>query len=124
MKNIQNPIPIAPDGTLDLSILRDAPRAAVPALDTAAIMDAIRAEAAVRPVHAIRTRPALQAFTSIAAAAAIVCSVMPILRAEAAADRNIAAAWTQSIDPAAIEATLTGAAPAEPASLYELPETL
>lgn len=117
MKNI----PIAPDGGLDLSALRDAPRPAVPALDTAAIMDAIRAEAAVRPVRAIRTRPALQAFTSVAAAAAIICSALPILRAEAAADRNIAAAWTQSVDPAAIEAALTGDAPLEDATLYSLP---
>ena len=123
MKNKTLAIPLAPDGGLDLSALRDAPRPAVPALDTAAIMDAIRAEAAVRPVRAIRTRPALQAFTSIAAAAAIICSTLPILRAEAAADRNIVAAWTQSIDPAAIEATLTGDAPAEAETLYNVPNS-
>lgn len=115
MKNI--PIPLTPAGDIDLSVLRDAPRAPVPVLDTAAIMAAVRAEAAARPLTAPRPSRAAQSLSAIAAAVAIAWSALTILHAPAAADNNIHAAWLQNVSPAALETALTTDADDAP---YEL----
>lgn len=123
MKNF--PLPFTPSGDLDLSPLRDAPRAAVPELDTAAIMAAVRAEAAAHPLVWHRPNPAAQTFSAIAAAIAIAWSAITLLHAPATADAHIQTAWLQNIDPSALEEALTseGAVDAASYDLAALPPT-
>ena len=116
----QYTMPLTRDGELDLAALRTAPRAAAPVLDTASIMDAIRAEAAVRPVVGFRPNPAVQTLSSIAAALVIAWSAMTLLRAPATADSHIQTAWLQTVSPAVLEATLTSDQDTTDLALYNL----
>lgn len=80
--------------------LRAAYRPESPALDTAAIMDAIRREAAEHPVHALPPGPlaAVPPWVCVAAASlAIFAAGYVVGRAFTDADQQISHAWTQSV---------------------------
>ena len=82
--------------------LRTAYRPPTPSLDTASIMDAIRQEAAARPLR--RAKPGLAApiptwVCATAASLAILATTAVVGRSVTAADQNISAAWTQTVPP-------------------------
>lgn len=74
---------------------------AVPALNEAAIMAAVRAEAAVRPVrrapYAVRDVP--RWIGTVAASLAFIAAVGMLLQAAGRADREIGVAWTRNVEP-------------------------
>ena len=75
---------------------------AVPALDTASIMDAVRAEAAVRPVRRLEyvQMDVPRWLGAAAAALAFIAAAGMLLQAGGKADREIGVAWARSVDPA------------------------
>ncbi len=75
---------------------------AVPALDAAAIMDAVRAEAAARPVRRLEyaARDVPRWFGAVAASLAFLAAAGLLVRAVGQADREIGVAWVRSVEPA------------------------
>lgn len=74
---------------------------AVPALDTASIMDAVRAEAAMRPARRLDYVPmdVPRWAGAVAASLAFFAAVGLLVRASGQADREIGVAWTRSVEP-------------------------
>ena len=82
--------------------LRTAYRPETPALDVAAIMDAVRREAAAQPLRRITPGLAgpIPAWACTAAAVlAIFATGFVVGRSVTVADQHISAAWTQSVQP-------------------------
>ena len=82
--------------------LRTAYRPATPALDTAAIMDAIRREAAAQPLRRADLGLAAPIPTWVCATAAclaLVATITVVSRSVTVADQHISQAWTQSVQP-------------------------
>jgi hypothetical protein len=79
----------------------EAGASAVPALDTASIMDAVRAEAAVRPVRRLEYVPmdVPRWAGAVAASLAFLAAVGLLVRASGQADREIGVAWTRNVEP-------------------------
>ena len=80
--------------------LRTAYRPAAPDLDTAAIMGAIRREAAAHPLRRAEAGPlaAIPSWACVAAASlAIFAAGFVVGRSAAVADRQISQAWMQSV---------------------------
>ena len=74
---------------------------AVPALDTDAIMAAVRAEAAARPVRRpdYVARDVPRWFGAVAASLAFLAAAGLLVRASGQADREIGVAWVRSVEP-------------------------
>lgn len=74
---------------------------AVPALDEAAIMAAVRAEAAARPVrrapYAVRDVP--RWVGAVAASLAFIAAAAMLVQSAGRADREIGVAWAKSVEP-------------------------
>ena len=82
--------------------LRAAYRPGVPDLDTAAIMGAIRREAAAPPLRrtAASTAAALPAWVcATAASLALLAAASVVVQSITAADRQISQAWMQTVEP-------------------------
>lgn len=73
----------------------------VPALDTDAIMAAVRAEAAVRPVRRpdYVPRDVPRWFGALAASLAFLAALGLLVKATRQADREIGVAWARSVEP-------------------------
>lgn len=104
--------------------LRTAYRPAVPALDTAAIMAAVRQEAAANPVQRAAPGPlaAIPPWVCVAAASlAIFAAGYAVGRSFADADQQISSAWNQSVRLDEFEQTfLTLSEPDDPAAPGDL----
>ena len=74
---------------------------AVPALDAAAIMDAVRAEAAARPVRRLDyvARDVPRWLGAVAASLAFLAAAGLLVRSVGQADREIGVAWVRSVEP-------------------------
>jgi hypothetical protein len=74
---------------------------AVPALDTASIMDAVRAEAAARPARRLEYVPmeVPRWMGTVAASLAFIAALGLLARAVGRADREIGLAWARSVEP-------------------------
>ena len=74
---------------------------AVPVLDAASIMAAVRAEAAERPVRRLEYVPMAVPnwLGTLAASVAFLVAVGMLARAAGQADREIGLAWTRSVQP-------------------------
>ena len=83
------------------SLCAEAGPPAVPALDTAAIMAAVRAEAAVRPVRRpdYVARDVPRWFGAVAASLAFLAAAGLLVRAIGQADQEIGVAWARSVEP-------------------------
>lgn len=81
--------------------LREAGRPTVPQLDTASIMDAVRAEAAVCPARRLEYVPMTVPnwLGAMAAGLAFMAAVGMLAQSVGQADRQIGVAWTRSIEP-------------------------
>lgn len=82
--------------------LRSAYRPAVPALDTDAIMAAVRQEAAQRPVRPAAPHPVAVIPTWVCAAAAclaLLATGSVLIRSTDIADQQINSAWMRSVQP-------------------------
>lgn len=73
----------------------------VPALDTAAIMAAVRAEAAARPVRraAYAGRDVPRWIGAVAASLAFLAALGMLVRSTGQADREIGVAWARNVEP-------------------------
>ena len=104
--------------------LRTAYQPAVPALDTAAIMVAIRQEAAANPLQRAAPSPlaAIPPWICVAAASlAIFAAGYAVGRSFTDADQQISSAWTQSVRLDEFEQTfLTLTEPDDPATPGDL----
>ena len=82
-------------------MLAEAGAPAVPALDAAAIMAAVRAEAAARPVRRLEyvPMPVPNWLGTLAASLAFLVAVGMLARSAGQADREIGLAWTRSVQP-------------------------
>ena len=86
--------------------LRTGYRPEVPDLDTAAIMGAIRREAAAHPLRCVEPNPVAAIPTwvcALAASLAILAAATVIGRSVTVADRQISHAWLRSIQPSQFE---------------------
>ena len=82
--------------------LRAAYRPPEVSLDTASIMNAIRREAAARPLHRTATSPVTAIPTwvcAMAASLALLATVTVVSHSITAADRQISEAWLQNVQP-------------------------
>ena len=89
--------------------LRTAYRPPAPNLDVASIMDAIRREAAARPLRRSDASPvaAIPAWVcAIAASLAILATATVVGRSVTVADRHISHAWLRSIQPDQFEQSI------------------
>lgn len=79
----------------------EAGAAPVPALDTGAIMDAVRAEAAARPARRLDYVPldVPRWAGAVAASLAFLAALGMLVRSAGRADREIGVAWARSVEP-------------------------
>lgn len=82
-------------------MLAEAGAPAVPPLDTASIMDAVRAEAAARPARHLDYVPmdVPRWWGAVAASLAFLAAAGLLVRAAGQADREIGVAWARSVEP-------------------------
>jgi hypothetical protein len=88
--------------------LRAAYRPAVPELDTAAILDAVRREAAAHPLSRPVTGPVAAIPTwlcATAAALALLAAASAFMQSVETADQQIGLAWMRSVQPDQFEET-------------------
>ena len=89
--------------------LRSAYRPQMPALDTAAIMDAVRREAAAHPLRradAVAVAAIPTWVCALAASLAILATAGVVGRSFTIADRQISQAWLRSIQPDQFEQSI------------------
>jgi hypothetical protein len=102
----------------DWSELKAAWAAPAAALDEAAIMAAVRREAAARPARGVARRGQRTWIGAAAVAAALAWTAFTLAQAGGSADRQIGLAWMNSIEPQTLEDSVMSVAGARPTGLW------